>query len=495
MQRLTVASAALAVVLLLGCGDPGAAGDTPTPPSQNADGAASAQTLAVSPRRAPAAPSNLVATATSSSSIRLSWTDRSSNEAGFRIERSTSATTGFYGIATTKANVASYSDSRLAAGATYYYRVRANSSAGNSGYSNVASATTYRVVGSIVLASNTRLIIADGRSSAALSPTFLDPHGVEIPAGSVPFQILANGAPVAGSTFATITAGEYSLIVRSGQTASNTLRITARAERDYPALELPVLFHVVHFGEGVGEGPNLPADAIAGLLGVLNDSFANRNGSVDPNAVDTRVRFRLARTDPGGNALPEPGIDRLDGSRWDAGGGNDDDVAGDHRFGANEQWRLAGETFWNPREYLNLWVLPANPPGYSWATTAQVYSDHPLSGLDPVQPGLDLPSSENFGNLALDTGTSHVAIAHEVGHRLGLLHTFSYGCQTTDYAADTFAYDPTTWLACPVNEGYLELSNIMDYPTGKTFTYDQRERIQHVLRYGVWLAALTASSR
>jgi hypothetical protein len=35
----------------------------------------------------------------------------------------------------------------------------------------------------------------------------------------------------------------------------------------------------------------------------------------------------------------------------------------------------------------------------------------------------------------------------------------------------------------------------MDYPTGNTFTYDQRERVQHVLRYGVWVSALAASSR
>jgi hypothetical protein len=492
MQRLTVATAALGVVWLVACGDSGAAGDTPMAPSQNADGAARAPP---DQRRAPAAPSNLVAAPTSSSSIRLSWTDQSSSEAGFRIERSTSATSGFYRIATTKANVASYADSQLTAGTTYYYRVRATSSAGSSGYSNVASATTHPAAAAIALASSTRLIVADGRSSAALSATFFDPHGNELPVGSVPFLILANGAPLAGSTFATTVAGEYSLIVRSEQVTSNALRITAREDRDHPVLELPVLFHVVHFGEEIGEGPNLPASAVVGLLGALNDSFANRNGSVDPNAVDARLRFRLARTDPGGDLLPEPGIDRLDGSRWDVGVGNDDDIAGDRRFGPNEQWRLAGETFWNPREYLNVWVLPVNPPGYSWATIAQVYSDHPLPGLDPVQPGLDIPSSENFGNVALDTGTSHLAIAHEVGHRLGLLHTFSYGCQTTDYAADTFAYDPSTWLACPGNEGYLEPNNVMDYQTGNTFTYDQRERLQHVLRYGVWVSTLTTSSR
>jgi hypothetical protein len=495
MRRLNAVSAILAVVLVACGGSVGSTGDDPTAssPSQGADGVASAEGLVVS--RSPAAPSSLVATAASSSSIRLSWTDRSWNEAGFRIERSRSATTGFSRITTTGPNVTSYTDSRLTAGTRYYYRVRATNSAGSSGYSNVATATTQRAVRSIALASSTLLIVADGRSSATLSPTFFDQDAVEIPAGSLAYELLANGVPVAGSTFATSVAGEYSLTVRSGPTVSNTVRITAREDRAFPLLELPVVFHVVHFGEAVGEGPNLAAGAIAGLLEALNDSFANRRGSVDPNAVDTGVRFRLASTDAGGGPLPEPGIHRLDGSRWDVGLGNEHDVAGDHRFGPNEQWRLAGETFWNPREVLDVWVLPVNPPGYSWATDAQVYSGHPLPGLTAVEPGLDVPSVEYFGNIALDTGTAHLSVAHEVGHRLGLLHTFSYGCQATDHAADTFAYDPSTWVACPGNEGFLTPSNVMDYPMGNTFTYDQRERIQHVLRYGVWVSALPTSSR
>jgi titin len=87
------------------------------------------------------APTNLVATAISTSRIDLAWTDNASNEDGFRIERSLDATT-FTQIATTAANVATYSDPGLTAATSYTYRVRAIFGSNNSAYSNAASATT-----------------------------------------------------------------------------------------------------------------------------------------------------------------------------------------------------------------------------------------------------------------------------------------------------------------------------------------------------------------
>jgi hypothetical protein len=89
-----------------------------------------------------AAPTNLTATASSGSKINLSWTDNSSKETGFKIERSTSPTTGFVQVATTGANITTYTNTGLVAGKTYYYRVRAYSSTlGNSSYSEIKSAT------------------------------------------------------------------------------------------------------------------------------------------------------------------------------------------------------------------------------------------------------------------------------------------------------------------------------------------------------------------
>jgi hypothetical protein len=90
----------------------------------------------------PAAPSGLDATASSSSQINLVWVDNSATEDGFKIERSPNGTSGWTQIGTSGPNVSSFSDSDLSALTTYYYRVRAYNSGGNSGYSNVDWAIT-----------------------------------------------------------------------------------------------------------------------------------------------------------------------------------------------------------------------------------------------------------------------------------------------------------------------------------------------------------------
>jgi hypothetical protein len=90
----------------------------------------------------PAAPSNLAAAAASSSQIDLTWDDNSTNETGFKIERSADGSTGWAEIGTNSAGDTTYSDTGLTASTTYYYRVRAYSAYGYSAYTSVANATT-----------------------------------------------------------------------------------------------------------------------------------------------------------------------------------------------------------------------------------------------------------------------------------------------------------------------------------------------------------------
>ena len=101
---------------------------------------ASATTLPIPP----AAPTGLTATAGASRSIVLRWRDNSTNESGFRIERKSGANGFFAQIAGVGAGVTAYTNGALFPGSNYTYRVRAFNSGGNSGYSNVASATAPR---------------------------------------------------------------------------------------------------------------------------------------------------------------------------------------------------------------------------------------------------------------------------------------------------------------------------------------------------------------
>ncbi|MDD5222564.1 MAG: fibronectin type III domain-containing protein [bacterium] len=89
----------------------------------------------------PSSPTNLQAAAVSSSQIDLNWTDNSDDEDGFKIERKISDSS-YALVSTLSANATSYPDTGLTSGTTYYYRVSAFNSEGDSGYSNEVTATT-----------------------------------------------------------------------------------------------------------------------------------------------------------------------------------------------------------------------------------------------------------------------------------------------------------------------------------------------------------------
>jgi len=102
-------------------------------------------TTSPAPPPVPAAPSGLIATAVSQTQINLSWTDNSGNESGFKIERCKGVNcTNYAEIAQVGANVATFASTGLTKNTAYRYRVRAFNAAGNSAYSNAASAKTLK---------------------------------------------------------------------------------------------------------------------------------------------------------------------------------------------------------------------------------------------------------------------------------------------------------------------------------------------------------------
>jgi hypothetical protein len=110
---------------------------------------------------APAAPTNLTATATSSSVIRLNWQDNSNNETEFRIEQKSGAS--FVDIGAATANSTQINVTGFSAGQTGTFRVRARNGSANSTYSNEASATTPSSGGGSCTPNSTTVCLSNNR--------------------------------------------------------------------------------------------------------------------------------------------------------------------------------------------------------------------------------------------------------------------------------------------------------------------------------------------
>ena len=209
-------------------------------------------------------------------------------------------------------------------------------------------------------------------------------------------------------------------------------------------LVVPVAVHVLTSG---GEGAT---DAqVAAQLDVLNAAFA----SVD-------VRLVLAA------------YDRTENPAW----------ADRLRINSADEQAMKRALALDPTAYLNLYTAAVLDDDYlGWATLP----DDPNAGtaLDGVVVGGGtLPGGDAAPFNEGDTGV------HEVGHWLGLEHTFAGGCSAPgDGVADTpqertaASGCPTSRDSCPLDPGLDPVQNYMDYSTDACmtgFTPGQRERMR-----------------
>lgn len=248
---------------------------------------------------------------------------------------------------------------------------------------------------------------------------------------------------------------------------------------------IPVVIHVIHNGEAVGEDTNIPESQIMAQLETLNRDFRMQNttqiSQLPPIfrdlAADTRIEFVLAQQDPEG--LPTTAITRTQGAQ--------------EAYAIDDDFKLKSLIHWPPEDYLNIYsvTISGNVIGY-----AQFPETDRLAGLN-----LGLTSAQTDG-VVLDyryfgQGGSAVAASrgrtgtHEVGHFLGLRHIWGDGgCDRDDYVEDTpkaaDSYDgcPTdSPESCDSQDMY---QNYMDYTADRCmslFTLGQAERMEVVLQH------------
>jgi hypothetical protein len=184
----------------------------------------------------PVAPTGLtVAALASGSQANLSWTDTSTTETGFIVERKT-ATTSFVEVARLSAGVNAWRDSGLRDGTACTWRVRSFHVAGSSSPSNEASATTPLIPPS-------SLAIATPGTSGELSLIWADDssneqgYAIERAVGAGAFSqvatVAANGTAYRDRGLSAATAYTYRVhAYRSGladSPASNQVGVTTRS--------------------------------------------------------------------------------------------------------------------------------------------------------------------------------------------------------------------------------------------------------------------------
>ena len=275
--------------------------------------------------------------------------------------------------------------------------------------------------------------------------------------------------------------------------------------------EIPLVFHVIY----KTSTQNLSSAIIMSQFNALNEDFRKRNADTTgirsifkSLAADVKIQFKLAATDPNGNATS--GITRTLSAKNTFAISNTGAYSEDMKSTAN-----GGMDAWNPVKYLNIWICnldfgpgklgivygfavpPTGAPNWGGNGNFLKDVDDPLSGVvlhyeivgvnNPLSP-----AAYKKGNTA----------THEIGHYLGLRHIWGDGtnpftgqnnCLQSDGIFDTpFARESNT--TCPsnrntCNEGVDDkpdmTENYMDYALdvcGAMFTKQQAFTMRYVLQ-------------
>lgn len=174
-------------------------------------------------------------------------------------------------------------------------------------------------------------------------------------------------------------------------------------------ITLPVVIHIIH-----NNGPENISDIQAqNAIQYLNDAFQNQGYFNSTDGIDTEIEFCLARRTPFGDSTT--GIIRYQSPSTDM-------------SLSMSAKNIIGMATWDPKKYINIRIVKdvclngtCIPIGYgTYPALAELNED-----------GIFI-EADYFGKS--ETNTS--ALVHEMGHYLGLLHTFEGGCKNDNCLID-----------------------------------------------------------
>lgn len=263
---------------------------------------------------------------------------------------------------------------------------------------------------------------------------------------------------------------------------------------------IPLVFHVIHEGEPVGQGTNISDEQIQSAVDALNRDFAatSADGGIaqsnHPDAVNnTNIQFCLASKDPQGN--PTSGINRVNGTS----------VSGYANSGisSSNELQVKALSRWDNRYYLNIWVVTqidgngantANPNnffggtmGYAYLPTNPITAIQDRDGIVALNLAVGNDPDGSKGYRLWQPARLNRTLTHEVGHVLDLWHPFEgnscseSNCSTQgDLCCDTPPTTQQTNCNTPACNGTQQVENYMDY-TGEAcvemFSNDQLARM------------------